>query len=166
MAKHFYPAVLERGAKGTFAVWFPNFPDCVAAGMSQEAAIAKAELVLAQTVDSLAEHDATLPKPIPFEKILIPKGSRFVAFFLVGVEPPDPSERVNIYLPKSLIARADKRAAELGMSRSSFFGFAVSGAIGMSVGISVPQLGQPRSKAQRSGKLRAASRAKRRTPTT
>ena len=40
------------------------------------------------------------------------KGCDFVAFFAVGVEPPDPSERVNIYLPKSLIARADKRATE------------------------------------------------------
>lgn len=48
----------------------------------------------------------------------------------VGVEPPDPSERVNGYLPKSLIARADKRAAELGMSRSSFFGLAVSSMLG------------------------------------
>ena len=28
---------------------------------------------------------------------------------IVGVEPPDPSERVNVYLPKSLIGRADRR---------------------------------------------------------
>jgi hypothetical protein len=37
---------------------------------------------------------------------------------------------VNVYLPKSLIVRVDKRAAELGMSRSSFFGLAASSALG------------------------------------
>ena len=33
-------------------------------------------------------------------------------------------------MPKNLIARADKRAAELGMSRSSFFGFALNVVLG------------------------------------
>jgi metal-responsive CopG/Arc/MetJ family transcriptional regulator len=33
---------------------------------------------------------------------------------------------VNIYLPKSLIERVDRAASEHGMSRSSFFGLAVS----------------------------------------
>lgn len=132
MPKRFYPAVLERGAKETFAVWFPDFPDCVAAGRSQEDAIEKAEAALARSVATSVEREEPLPASTPFEKIAVPKGCKPLAFFAVGVEPPDPSERVNIYLPKSLIARADKRAAELGMSRSSFFGFAVSQMIGWS----------------------------------
>lgn len=134
MAKRFYPAVLERGAKDTFAVWFPDFPNCVAAGRTQEDAIAKAEHALAQAVDMLSERDRPLPDPTAFEKIEIPKGARLVTFFAVGIEPPDPSERVNIYLPKSLLARADSRAAELGMSRSSFFGLAVRMMIGWKQG--------------------------------
>jgi predicted RNase H-like HicB family nuclease len=131
MAQKFYPAVLERGAKQTFAVWFPDFPDCVAAGHSQEQAIEKAQKELAIAVDALAEQDRKLPEPTPFERI--PKTANFVAFFVIAVSPPDPSERVNIYLPKSLIARADKRAAELGMSRSSFFGFAISSLLGVNL---------------------------------
>ncbi len=125
-AKRFYPGVLERAAKGTFAVWFPDFPSCVAAGTSQDQAIQKAEGALAQVVDLLAERDQRLPNPTPVEAISLPKGCRFVAFVMVGVGPPDPSERVNIYLPKRLIERADARATALGMSRSSFFGLAVS----------------------------------------
>jgi len=125
-AKRFYPGVLERAAKGTFAVWFPDFPSCVAAGTSQDQAIQKAEGVLAQAIDSLAERDQRLPNPTPIEAVSLPKGCRFVAFVMVGVGPPDPSERVNIYLPKRLIERADARATALGMSRSSFFGLAVS----------------------------------------
>jgi len=132
MAKRFYPAVLERGPKGSFAIWFPDFPDCVAGGTTQEDALAKAELALAKAVDALAEGDRPLPQPTTFEEISVPKGSKPIAYFAVSVEPPNPSERVNIYLPKNLIAQADKKAEELGMSRSSFFGLAVSSLIGWS----------------------------------
>lgn len=127
--QRFYPAVLERGAKQTFGVWFPDFPRCVAGGTSQEQAMARAQEALARAVESLAEQERLFPEPTPFEKIAIPKDCDLVTFFAVGVEPPDPSERVNIYLSKSLIARADRRAAELGMSRSSFFGYAISSAL-------------------------------------
>src|SRR6185436_13812867 len=67
-----------------------------------------------------------LPEPTPIERIALPKGAEIVAYFIVGVDPPDPSERVNVYLPKSLIGRIDKRATELGMSRSSYFGLAAT----------------------------------------
>ena len=127
--QRFYPAVLERGAKETFGVWFPDFPRCVAGGRSQEQAIARAQEALAQAVQSLVERERELPQPTAFEKIDVPKNCDLVAFFAVGVEPPDPSERVNVYLSKSLIARADRRAAELGMSRSSFFGYAITSAL-------------------------------------
>ena len=132
MARRFYPAVLERGAKGTFGVWFPDFPDCVAAGRSQEEAMQKAEQALAFAVEAFAEADRALPEPTAFEAIVLPKGCRFVANVVMSVEPPNPSERVNVYLPKRLLARADQMAAELGMSRSSFFGLAISSIAGLS----------------------------------
>lgn len=166
MARRLYPAVLEHGARNTFAVWLPDFPDCVAGGLTREEAIEKAELVVARAADRLAERELGLPEPTPLEKVVVPKGSRFVAFILIGVEPPDPSERVNVYLPKSLITRADKRAAELGMSRSSFFGFAVSHMIGWRVlGGSLMGLDQPRSRVRVSDKRGegGAGRSKRRS---
>jgi predicted RNase H-like HicB family nuclease len=131
MPKQIYPAVLERGAKNTFGAWFPDFPACVAGGTSPEQAIEKAQGALAQAIYEHAEKDQPLPKPTPFEAIVLPKDCDLVAFFAVTAEPPDPSERVNVYLPKSLIARADTRASELGMSRSSFFGLALSTTLGV-----------------------------------
>jgi len=124
--RRYYPAILERGPKGTVGLSFPDFPGCVAGGTSQEKAIEKAEVALAQAVDGVAERDLPLPVPSALEKIVIPDKAAFIAFVMVGVEPPDPSERVNIYLPRRLIKRADTRAAELGMSRSSYFGWAIS----------------------------------------
>ncbi len=159
MAKKFYPAVLERGPKGSFAIWFPDFPDCVAAGKTQEDALAKSEVALAKAVDALAEADHPLTQPTAFEDIRLPKGSRPIAYFAVSVEPPNPSERVNIYLPRNLITQADKRAEELGMSRSSFFGLAISSLIGWSFSERI-SLQLPRSKIQAGEKPSAVTRKK------
>jgi predicted RNase H-like HicB family nuclease len=156
MKKRHYPAVLERGPKGTFGAWFPDFPGCVAGGRSQEETIEKAENTLAQAIDALAEHGRSLPEPTPIERIVLPKGSDLLAYFIVGVAPPDPSERVNVYLPKSLIGQVDRRAADLGMSRSSFFGLAATNALSVFPGPGSLRAGlaEPRSKVQKTGGLR------------
>ena len=161
MKRRLYPAVLERGPKGTFGAWFPDFLGCVAAGRSQEDAIERAERALAQAVDGWTEQGKPLPEPTPIERIVAPKGCEVVAYFIVGVDPPDPSERVNVYLPKSLITRADRRATEHGMSRSSFFGFAVTMALDAPLGYWRMALTQPRSKAHKTGPVRAEKRAAR-----
>jgi predicted RNase H-like HicB family nuclease len=163
MKKRLYPAVLERGPKGTFGAWFPDFPGCVAGGRSQEEAIERAENALAQAVDGMAEHERPLPEPTAIERIALPKGCDFVAYFIVGVDPPDPSERVNVYLPKSLIGRVDRRAAELGVSRSSFFGLAATSALirfpGFREGLTAP-----RSKVHKTGGLRSGKPAAKKPP--
>jgi predicted RNase H-like HicB family nuclease len=153
MKRRHYPAVLERGAKGTFGAWFPDFPGSVAAGRSQQDTIEKAETTLAQAVDVLFEQGKSLPEPTPFERIVLPKGCDLLAYFIVGIDPPDPSERVNVYLPKSLITRIDRRAAELGMSRSSFFGLAASVALSSPPSVSWLEP-SPRSKVHKTGGLR------------
>ena len=130
MARRFYPAVLERGPKLTYAVWFPDFPGCVAAARSQEDAMAKAQEALARAVMGHYERGTAMPEPTPFERIEIPKGCDLVTMVALAADPPDPSERVNVYLPKSLLERIDRRASELGMSRSSYFGFAANIALG------------------------------------
>lgn len=159
MKRRLYPAVLERGPKGTFGAWFPDFPGCVAGGRSQEEAIERAEKALGQAVDRLAEHERPFPEPTRIERIVLPKGCDLAAYFIVGVDPPDPSERVNVYLPKSLIGRVDRRAAELGMSRSSFFGLAATTALDM-----FPHaregLGEARSKVRKTGGLQTGKAAK------
>lgn len=131
MAQRFYPAVMERGghkSDGTevVALWFPDFPGCVAAAADQQDAVAKAQEALAAAVQAMAERDLPLPAPTPFEEVDYPDDEAFIALIAVAVTLPNPSERVNIYLPKALIERMDRRAEALGMSRSSLVGFAIS----------------------------------------
>jgi hypothetical protein len=73
-----------------------------------------------------AERDEPLPEPTPLQEIAPPPGCDVIGIVAIGATTPDPSERVNVYLPKSLIERVDRLAAELGMNRSSFFGMAAS----------------------------------------
>ena len=122
----FYPAVLERGEGEVFAIWFPDFPGVVAAAASQDEAMAKAEDMLADAAEDLALHGKLLPVPSPLDDFDLPKDCDLVVRFAVRVTPPDLSERVNVYLPKSLIERVDAQAALMGMSRSSYFGWALS----------------------------------------
>ena len=164
MKKRLYPAVLERGPRGALGAWFPDFPGCVAGGRSQEEAIEKAEAALARAVDGIAEQGRPLPAATPIEKIVLPKGADVIAYFIVGVDPPDPSERVNVYLPKSLIARIDRRATELGMSRSSFFGFAATIALDWSPAFPHTSAADPRSKVHKTGAVRAEKTAGRKQP--
>jgi len=127
----FYPAVLERGEGEAYAIWFPDFPGVVAGDISQGAAMAKAEAALAEAAEELALVGKTLPEPSDLDGFEIPDDCDLVVRFAVRVTPPDLSERVNVYLPKSLIERVDERAAAMGMSRSSYFGWALTQTLGV-----------------------------------
>ncbi len=134
--KHlFYPAVLERGEGEAHAIWFPDFPGVVAGGRSQDEAMSKAEGVLAAAAEDLALEGKPLPLPSAWDGFELPDDCDLVVRFAVKVTPPDLSERVNVYLPKSLIERVDAEAARLGMTRSSFFGLVISRAIRDPLGI-------------------------------
>ena len=126
----FYPAVLERGEGKAYAIWFPDFPDVVAGAASQEEAMAKAEGLLAGAAEELALDGKPLPVPSELDGFDIPEDCDLVVRFAVRVTPPDLSERVNVYLPKSLIERVDERAGAMGMSRSSYFGWGLSQMLG------------------------------------
>jgi len=125
----FYAAVLERGEGEAYAIWFPDFPGVVAGDVSQSGAMAKAEAILIEAAEELALQGKGLPDPSDLDGFDVPSDCDLVVRFAVRVTPPDLSERVNVYLPKSLIERVDERAASMGMSRSSYFGWALTQAL-------------------------------------
>jgi predicted RNase H-like HicB family nuclease len=149
VAKRFYPAVLERDPSGVFGVWFPDFPGAVAAGRTQDEALARAEQALSLAIEEWVERDLPLPEASRVDTIKAPNEAEVVAIVALGASPPDPSERVNVYLPKSVIARADELAAEWGMSRSSLFGFALTRVLATPLGGLAPSALLPKKKGRR-----------------
>ena len=134
MSAIFYPAVMERGERDTFAVWFPDWPGVVAGGLSQSEAMSKAERALALAAEEMAERGLPMPVPSDWDAFEVPADCDLVVRFATKLTPPDVSERVNVYLPKSLIEQVDRAAAAFGMSRSSYFGLAVSQVLSASPG--------------------------------
>src|SRR4051794_19844155 len=110
MSAIFYPAVMERGEGDTFAVWFPDWPGIVAGGLSQSEAMGKAERALALAAEEMAEHGTPMPQPSDWEGFEAPSDCNLVVRFALKLTPPDVSERVNVYLPKSLIEQVDRSA--------------------------------------------------------
>ena len=129
MSRETYSAVLERSGDGGWGVTFPLFPGCVSYGRNQREAQANAtealELHIAGMVEDLQE--------VPFEEGDEDEGIRHATGtsgdrlpIFVTVEIGDSAgERVNVYLPKSLVRWVDLYASRRGMNRSSVFSAAV-----------------------------------------
>ncbi len=58
----------------------------------------------------------------------------------VEVEGPDAAERVNVYLPKSLLERIDWFSKASGMNRSGFFGLAARHYMGDPIASAAPNM--------------------------
>ena len=125
MSTILYPAVLERGEGSSFAIWLPDWPGVVAGGLSQAEALTRAEQALVVAAEGRVERGEPLPAPSEWNAFDIPADCDLVVRMAIRLTPPDVSERVNVYLPKSLIEQVDRAAAAWGMTRSSFFGLAV-----------------------------------------
>lgn len=146
MAKTTYIAILERGSDGGLGISFPDFPGCVSATETDSVveARAAAEEALDLHVAGLVEDGEVLPKPTGLHAIGPEDvaGMDFVSFLPVTVEVPKAqpveNERVNVILPKSLLARIDGTAGRLGMNRSSFLAMAAREAMRLDIGAGDP----------------------------
>jgi predicted RNase H-like HicB family nuclease len=116
---------MERGDGSSFAIWLPDWPGVVGGGLSQADAIAKAERALALAAEARIERGEKMPTASDWDAFAVPEDCDLVTRLAIKLTPPDISERVNVYLPKSLIEQVDRAATDWGMTRSSFFGLAV-----------------------------------------
>ena len=126
MAKVSYYAVLEPAAEG-IGVVFPDLDGCVSFGADADEAVANAHEALSLHLEGMAEDGASAPTRRSLTDLIAApplEGAGPVSYATITVEAPDEAERVNVYLPKSLLERADAFAKAAGLNRSSFFGVA------------------------------------------
>ena len=119
-----YPVAIEPGTETTaFGVVVPDLPGCFSAGDTLEEALAAAEEAVAGWVDAALDAGEPIPGPSSLDAVC---ASPEYKGWIVGVVTLNPTmlddtvERVNITLPRRVLARLDARARAAGESRSSF----------------------------------------------
>lgn len=103
-----YIAYFRKDDDSDYGVEFPDFPGCVTAGRTLEEAHAMALEALAAYVEVLNERGKPVPKPSTIDDL---KNDRHRKDAVVSFIELDPSlfrpERVNVMIPKGLLARID-----------------------------------------------------------
>jgi predicted RNase H-like HicB family nuclease len=124
MAKRTYPIMLEPAASGGYGVIFPDFDGCVSFGVDAGTAMKNAEEALSLHIEGMAEDGEPLPDATEMRDLVLdyPDRTSDSVWAFVTIETPDASERVNVYMAKSLLERIDRFLGESGgRNRSAFF---------------------------------------------
>ena len=116
------PVMIEAGTDTTaWGVVVPDLPGCFSAADTLDEAMTAVEEAAAAWIDSALDAGKVIPLPSTVQAASEGYPGWIVAF--VNVDPAlldDTVARVNITLPKRVLARIDAKAREAGESRSSF----------------------------------------------
>src|SRR5271154_5244977 len=124
-----YIAYLHKERDSDYGVSFPDFPGCITAGRTLDEASRMAAEALALHIQGMIEDGDVVPEPSKVDDIAADAAKRGAIAFLVNVELPDATVRVNITARESQIERIDALAEAAGLTRS---GYMVRAAIGAS----------------------------------
>jgi len=121
-----YLATLLPAKEGGFTAFFKDFPEALTQGKDLREAMDNAKEALALTVEEYAAEVRELPAPSEYEDVAvwtaITHGERKGALFVV-VQAPDTETaivRASVSFTKAALARIDRKAEELGMTRSGY----------------------------------------------
>ena len=130
-----YYAVFVPEDEGKVSVWFPDVPGCASWGESAEHAFLMAMEALEGHLEAMFDDGDPIPEPSghaqAWEKVLkdfggdpVPEGT---SFQLVPVQDVrEKPRRINVSLRPSTITMIDRKAENLGMTRSGFLAAAAS----------------------------------------
>jgi predicted RNase H-like HicB family nuclease len=116
---------LIHGSAGAWGISFPDLPGCIGGGATMDAAMASGRESAALHLDALVDDGLPLP---PFRTVdQLRTDPAFAEDFAdaeavtaLDIELPGRAVRLNITMDEGLLQRIDRRAAELGESRSGF----------------------------------------------
>ena len=119
-----YPIAIEPGDEQTaFGVVVPDLPGCFSAGDSMDEAVENSQEAITAWIEVVLDKGEKIPPPGKLSDHL--QNAEFTGWLWAVVEVDaalldDSSERVNISLPRRILARIDRYAAAHGESRSGF----------------------------------------------
>jgi predicted RNase H-like HicB family nuclease len=115
-----YIAYLHKDRDSDYGVSFPDFPGCITAGKTLDEARRLAPEALALHIRGMIEDGDTVPEPSKVDEIAADAAKRGAIAFMVSVDAPDVTVRVNITARESQIEKIDRLAEAAGMTRSAY----------------------------------------------
>jgi len=120
-----YPIAIEPGnAKTAWGVVVPDLPGCFSAADSGiDEAIDNAKESIELWIETAIDAGQNVPKPSSIAELQKKKEFKGWVWAIVEINPAllsDEIERVNITLPKRVLARLDAKAKVAGANRSAF----------------------------------------------
>lgn len=115
---------IEPGTETTaWGVAVPDLPGCFSAGDTMEEAMENARQAIDQHVEIMIEDGAPIPATRPLA--VLQAETEFAGWVWAVVDVPvekylGPAEKINITVPRLVLARIDAYAKSHGMSRSGF----------------------------------------------
>ncbi len=120
-----FPAIIERGARPGYSVFFPDLPGCTSAGATMQEAARNAEMALRLHLRGMIEDGERLPRPTELDALATDPEVDEAARVLVRGEVPGRAVRLNISMDEGLVAAVDATAGGRGMTRSALLAEAV-----------------------------------------
>ncbi len=120
-----YPIAIELGDEAqAFGVVVPDLPGCFSAGDTLDEALNNAEEAVVAWIDAMLDRGEVIPQPSLIDSLSAahPEFAGWV-WAVVSVDPArldDKIERVNITLPRRVLARLDAAARAAGETRSGY----------------------------------------------
>jgi predicted RNase H-like HicB family nuclease len=115
-----YIAYLHKDRGSDYGVSFPDFPGCITAGKTLDEASRLAPEALALHIRGMIEDGETVPEPSNVDDVAADAVKHGAIAFMVSVDAPDATVRVNITARESQIERIDRLAEAAGMTRSAY----------------------------------------------
>ena len=118
-----FPIAIETGTESqTWGVVVPDLPGCFSASdKGIDEAIDNAKESIELWIETALDMDQVIPKPSPITELQKRKEFKGWIWAMVEINPAlmsDDVERVNITLPKRVLARLDSKAKKYGETRS------------------------------------------------
>ncbi len=120
-----YPIAIESGDdKTAWGVAVPDLPGCFSAADSGiDEAIDNAKEAIELWIETALDQGSTVPKPSTITSLQNNPEFKNWIWAIVEIDPAllsDDIERVNISLPKRILARLDSKAKSAGETRSGY----------------------------------------------
>jgi predicted RNase H-like HicB family nuclease len=115
-----YIAYLHKDRNSDYGVSFPDFPGCITAGRTLDEASRMAAEALALHIEGMIEDGEEVPEPSKVDDIAADAAKHHAIAFMVSVDAPDTTVRVNITARESQLARIDALAEAAGLTRSGY----------------------------------------------